>query len=122
MYVVAAQKKAAQLKEVVQAFSILLDPKDIMSRCTFCGGHFMARALQLDELPPECSVPVGIKDFHDEFWVCALCAKVFWRGQQYQSSVWNLTARCQELRMSALVPSDGDGDGAGAGGGQHGIN
>jgi uncharacterized protein with PIN domain len=121
VYVVAADKKAAQLREVIQAFRILLDPKNIMSRCTFCGGHFMAHTLRLDELPTVCSVPVGMKDLHDEFWVCAMCAKVFWRGQQYQSAVQNLTARCQDLCMLTIVPSDRNGDESGGGGGQHEI-
>ena len=99
VYLVSAVKKAEQLAEVVSAFQIPLDAADIMTRCTFCGGEFLPGTRTFQELPEASEVRVRpeVQAYHNEFWVCSLCSKVFWKGDQFKSAVRNLTARCREL-------------------------
>ena len=97
VYLVHESKKREQLTEVVKAFGIVLNADDIMSRCTYCGGTFLDAPLRFDELPPQSSVPTGVRELHDEFWVCSVCSKVFWQGGQYDNAVAQLTQRCVRL-------------------------
>ena len=98
VYLVRAGAKKEQLAEVVESFQVRLDAKKIMTRCTHCGGDFLDRALTFDELPAGCSVPEGVKDAHDSFFVCRRCSKAFWQGGQYASAVTSLTSRCHTLQ------------------------
>jgi uncharacterized protein with PIN domain len=97
VYLVAAPKKKDQLTEVIREFGITLDASKIMSRCTYCGGDFLDRPLAFAELPPECSVPEGVHENYNSFYVCSCCKKVFWQGGQYDHALQQLTKRCQGL-------------------------
>ena len=96
-YLVRAKDKRAQLREVLSTFGVQLDPAQIMSRCTFCGGTFGERTMTFAELPAACTVPEAVRGLHDEFWVCTGCRKVFWQGEQYESAMRNLSNRCRRL-------------------------
>lgn len=109
-YLVRASAKKEQLAEVVAAFDIVLREEDIMSRCTHCGGDFLDRPLPFDELPPGCSVPAGVKEAVDAFWVCRRCCKAFWQGGQYASAVRSLTQRCR--RLGGVVSDSGSAGGS----------
>jgi uncharacterized protein len=103
VYLVQAKSKREQFEEVVRMFRIELHPEQIMSRCTFCGGTFGGSTVRFEDLPVECTVPEAVKELHSEFWVCTGCQKVFWQGDQYKSSMQNLTQRCQLLNLSKSV-------------------
>lgn len=109
VYLVHAIKKKDQLGEVVAKFAIVLDTRDIMSRCTHCGGSFLPRPLRFAELPPECSVPEGVHNKFDEFWVCGVCKKAFWQGGQYDHAVQQLTKRCVALGGASAARKSGEG-------------
>jgi hypothetical protein len=100
VYIVRAKDKRAQFEEVVRTFSVDLDPEQIMSRCTYCGGTFGVSTVRFEDLPSECTVPEGVRELHDEFWVCTGCGKVFWQGEHYKNALQNLTKRCQLLNLS----------------------
>jgi len=57
----------------------------------------MDRTYNVHELPEGCSVPVGVQQVHDKFWVCSKCSKVFWQGTQYESAMEHLSARLNHL-------------------------
>jgi uncharacterized protein with PIN domain len=92
-YLVKSQRKQDQLAEVVKAFAIELNADEIMSRCTACGGALMDSIFSLDTLPAGCTVPEGTARVHDRFWVCSVCRKCFWQGDQYTHALTSLTKR-----------------------------
>ena len=49
-------------------------------RCGKCNGEFIPEARGPQELPQGHGVPEGIRAHHEEFWVCAQCQAVYWKG------------------------------------------
>lgn len=108
VYLLKGINKKAQFAEVVRAFSLSLKPDSIMSRCNECGGSLVDKIFKADELPAghmRDNIPAGVKAEYDEFWVCSVCAKIFWQGNQYQSAVEHLTQRIEAL----MQPAGADG-------------
>jgi len=70
-----------QLAAVIRAFH--LGGADALSRCSVCNGN-------LEAVPPETvrdRIPEGVLSLQTEFWRCASCAKVYWKGSHYRQMV-----------------------------------
>lgn len=100
VYLLKGINKKSQFVEVVKAFVLDLSPDSIMSRCNECGGSLVDRIFRADELPAghiRDNIPAGVIDEYDEYWVCAVCSKIFWQGKQYHAAVEHLTQRIDSI-------------------------
>ena len=112
---VETNEKRGQLAEVVQALDIQLSPRDIMSRCTACGGALIDRPFAFEELPA-ASIETftkqgtldGLREAVSKFWVCARCSKAFWKGGQYANAMRQLTARCEQMGEAMRISGRAD--------------
>ena len=66
-----------RLASVAKKYGLLLDP--VMARCTVCGGRLIEASR--DEVSED--VPQSSLEVYDEFWRCAGCGKVYWRGSHW---------------------------------------
>jgi uncharacterized protein with PIN domain len=109
VYLLKGINKKAQFTEVVKAFALNLERGSIMSRCNECGGSLVDKTFAADELPAgdiKESIPAGVLDQYDEFWICSVCSKIFWQGKQYHSAIEHLTRRIEHMMQpSATSPS-----------------
>jgi uncharacterized protein with PIN domain len=72
------QKYPDQIKEVLLAFSGLLNLESVFTRCTICN-------VPLNEVDPPSlpQVPADVYEREKRFWRCPSCGKFFWRGSHY---------------------------------------
>jgi uncharacterized protein with PIN domain len=104
VYLLKGIDKKTQFTEVVKAFMLNLDRDSIMSRCNECGGGLVDKIFTADELRAgdiKDSIPAGVLNQHDEYWVCSVCSKVFWQGKQYHSAIEHLTQRIDYIMKPA---------------------
>ncbi|MCG7844900.1 MAG: Mut7-C RNAse domain-containing protein [Methanomassiliicoccales archaeon] len=69
----------AQLETVVAMFDLRLDQEP--RRCTACNGKL--RSVERSSVKGE--VREGTWNGHQEFWRCADCGKVYWRGAHWKN-------------------------------------
>lgn len=65
-----------QVQVLVRRGALRLDPARFFSRCTRCNGG-------LEKETPAAvrgSVPPAVFDQHEEFWRCASCGHIYWKG------------------------------------------
>ncbi|GAB4821276.1 hypothetical protein N2152v2_008322 [Parachlorella kessleri] len=98
-YLVRAETKQAQLQEVLRVFNLTVDEDGLLSRCGKCNGKFIPEARGPQELPQGHGVPEGIRAHHEEFWVCAQCQAVYWKGNQYGHAMERLSGMLASLNM-----------------------
>ena len=87
-----------QLQEIVDTFDLARQARPF-SRCLECNGPIrpIGKAAVAERLEPE------IRAQFEQFWHCAGCGRVYWRGSHYQ-------ALLGRLRAAGAVPErDGDG-------------
>ncbi len=77
LFVALGLSPLEQLARVMGRLELPLRP----SRCMSCGGRL--RPTPLAEVAGE--VPAGAREAYEEFFRCAGCGKVFWRGTHWQS-------------------------------------
>lgn len=78
-YYIRARQPHAQLLEILARFD-LFDARRPFTRCLHCNGlvHPVAKA-QIDQhLLPRT------RTYYDEFWQCADCGKIYWKGSHYK--------------------------------------
>lgn len=73
-----SQSDEAALREVVAAFGLRLNPE--ASRCPKCNGAL--RVASQEEV--EARVPERTRSRVTEYWVCATCGGVYWRGSHWE--------------------------------------
>lgn len=52
-----------------------------ISRCPLCNGEL----LQIDKRYVKKRVPLGTYQKHKEFWICAKCGKIYWKGSHWSN-------------------------------------
>ena len=91
---IASDDLDTQVLQVLKQFDL---PGDIaMTRCSVCNGT-------LREVPkPDVrgKVPDGVYERQEEFWGCAECGHLYWRGSHWSS----MGARLREIRAKAGNP------------------
>ncbi len=76
-----------QLREVVERFS--LDTRSgLWTRCTLCNGVIE----RVDKRQVEAVVKPRVFEVYDEFFRCAGCQHIYWRGSHVERIVRNLEA------------------------------
>ncbi len=76
-----------QLREVVERFS--LDTRlGLWTRCTLCNGAIE----KVDKQEVEAEVKPRVFQLYDEFFRCAVCRHVYWRGSHVERILRNLDA------------------------------
>jgi len=68
-----------QLVAVTERFS--LDIKGRMTRCSACNGELLPQ--EREEI--RADVPEGTWTTYQEFWRCAACGKIYWRGAHWKN-------------------------------------
>jgi uncharacterized protein with PIN domain len=81
-YWVRATAPRDQLREVVQRFDLQQQARPF-TRCLSCNGLLQSAT----PYKVKNEVPENAAHFHAEFWRCAACGKVYWRGSHYQRMV-----------------------------------
>lgn len=78
-YWLRSQHTEAQLAEVSRRFG-LAEQMRPFTRCLVCNGEFVPVSKQqvLDQLPPKTRL------YFEEFYQCATCARVYWKGSHYE--------------------------------------
>lgn len=66
-----------QLEQVVSAYRLNSDRP--MTRCTVCNGEL--EAVGADEVAGK--VPERVLELRDEFFICPMCGKVYWKGTHW---------------------------------------
>ncbi len=77
-YLVRSPHVGEQVPEVIRRFDLVtrIEP---FSRCTQCNG--LIRAVAKAEV--EEALPAKTREFYHEFYRCALCSKVYWKGTHF---------------------------------------
>jgi len=77
-YYIRKQSAEEQLKEVVNRFHLEAEIKPF-SRCMECNTilHAVDKEIISDRLPEK------VKLYHDTFYICSRCNKVYWKGSHY---------------------------------------
>jgi len=70
-----------QLWSIAREFKLRLDVNPERSFCPKCGGKI--REAKKDEVVG--LVPPSTLERYDEFWICASCGKVYWKGAMWRS-------------------------------------
>ena len=88
-YLVQAQKKENQLKEVIERFAITKCKP--FSRCLIDNTPLkkVSKEEVLDRLPPK------VKKYYNDFWICPKCQRVYWRGTHYERMRQYLRKICE---------------------------
>ncbi|MGM0567587.1 MAG: Mut7-C RNAse domain-containing protein [Elusimicrobiota bacterium] len=76
LYQVRSNKYKDQLKEVIEEFRILVRPEDLFKRCCECNGETVK--VRKEEIRQQ--VPEYVYINHCDFYKCAGCGRVFWKG------------------------------------------
>ena len=84
-YLVRSKGKQRQMHEVTQAFGMVVDEGDIMSRCSKCNGEFLL--LAPGEAEGRVDDEVYLRYPERDYWACDSCGQVFWQGGQYHRGV-----------------------------------
>jgi uncharacterized protein len=80
-----SENPSEQLREVVMRFG--LDTRSgLFTRCTLCNG--VIRKVEKAEI--ESRVPSKVFAVYDEFFLCAECRHVYWRGSHVERVLKNL--------------------------------
>jgi len=77
-YFVRRNTAEEQLKEVVNRFNLKAEVKPF-SRCMECNTSFNA----VDEEIISDRLPEKVKLYHDTFYICRSCNKIYWKGSHY---------------------------------------
>ncbi len=78
-YWLRSQHANEQLEEVMRRFG-LKDQAQPFKRCLTCNGNILQveKDLVLERLPPKTKL------YFDEFYQCACCDRVYWKGSHYE--------------------------------------
>ncbi len=65
-----------QLRQVIDEFSIDVDPEKIFTRCTECNTMLVA----FDKKKVKGRVPAFVFETQNKFSICRECQKIYWKG------------------------------------------
>lgn len=68
-----------QLKELIERFDLKDQVKEF-SRCLECNNILQ----KIDKEKIEKRLPPKVKEWHNEFYYCSNCDKIFWKGSHYE--------------------------------------
>ncbi len=77
-YLVRGNDLWSQLREICDHFGI--QPRVVLKRCPVCNGE----VVPVEKSSVEGEVPRYTFLTHDQFWRCANCGKIYWRGTHIQ--------------------------------------
>ncbi len=87
VFSVQSDSPPEQLKEVVKKFG--LDTRSgLWTRCTLCNGAIVA----IEKREVESQVPPKVFEVYEEFYRCAACGHIYWRGSHVERTLKNLAA------------------------------
>ena len=77
-YWIRSSKTDEQIIEVIKRFDLKEEIKEL-SRCLLCNSLLrkISKEKVIDRLPRK------VKEFHNEFYYCKNCDKIFWKGSHY---------------------------------------
>jgi len=77
-YWIRSSKTDEQIIEVIKRFDLKEEIKEL-SRCLLCNSLLrkISKEKVIDRLPRK------VKEFHNEFYYCMNCNKIFWKGSHY---------------------------------------
>ncbi len=81
---IESQNHIEQTKQFVSLFHP--DPEKLFSRCTKCNG-----ILQETKVTPELSLPPRVMARFETVFKCAVCGKMFWKGDHYHKIMQRLS-------------------------------
>ena len=78
-YCIRSTQTRQQLKEVIQRFDLIHNISPL-KRCLKCNGTLepVEKKKILDQLEPKTKI------YYDQFFICTVCNKVYWKGSHYQ--------------------------------------
>ncbi|KAL6770017.1 hypothetical protein ACKKBG_A33275 [Auxenochlorella protothecoides x Auxenochlorella symbiontica] len=100
VYWVRADDRKLQAEEVIQAFKLDLARQSLLSRCAKCNGSFLPDPVGPADVE-SLQVPEGVLLRQKEFWVCAKCRSVYWKGSQYEAAISRLTQMTTRLSLNS---------------------
>jgi uncharacterized protein with PIN domain len=81
--------------------NVELDPGK--SRCAKCNGT----TKKVDACQISGEVPPKVKEYHQDFWACTKCGKIYWMGRHWE----NIEKEINDLNRKLCEESDDDGAG-----------
>lgn len=96
---VLPQLPGMELLCVVQMFLQPTGPPD-PCRCAKCNGSFLPDPVGPADVE-SLQVPEGVLLRQKEFWVCAKCRSVYWKGSQYEAAISRLTQMTTRLSLNS---------------------
>ena len=100
LYLVRAEDKKSQLREIISQFSLSVHRGELLSRCPQCNGTFGDIPVSCAELPDPDAVPAGVLNSVKQFFVCNQCNAVYWKGNQYHRAMERLELEFSKLHTS----------------------
>ena len=80
-FLVSGNDVVSQLAEISKLGGQKVEIDLENSRCPVCNGPL--RTAEPREV--EGSVPAAVAKYHNQFWVCTVCAKAYWRGGHWKN-------------------------------------
>ncbi len=84
LILLASDSFREQLAQIIGTLNLAVDENKLFSRCVHCNA--MVKPAKKDEVKGK--VPPFIYDTHNDFSVCPVCQRIYWKG-----SHWNLMKR-----------------------------
>jgi len=85
-FLISGEKEEDRLRSFSAQLKLPLEVNTVLSRCPKCDGVLRTAG------PTEIArVPSGTLRHYSEFWVCASCGKMYWKGRHWKNI--NITLR-----------------------------
>jgi uncharacterized protein with PIN domain len=94
---VKGRSRVEQLADLAKCVNIKLEIDTSLSRCPLCNSplHNVSRDAVLEK------VPSGTLKHHEDFWLCSMCGKVYWRGKHW-TKIMDTLNKANELLEHTL--------------------
>ncbi len=78
-YWIRSERTEQQVKEVIKRFDLKNDIHEFL-RCLECNN--ILKPAEKGDI--EKRLPPKVKDWHNEFWYCSSCDRIYWRGAHFE--------------------------------------
>ena len=78
-YWIRSEGTEPQVKEVINRFDLKNNIREFL-RCLECNSILVP----VEKSKIEERIPLKVKEWHNEFWYCSRCDKIYWKGTHFE--------------------------------------
>ena len=94
-FYVTGKDEPEKLAKITQHFNIKLEIDINSSRCPKCGSSITS----IEKKDVSTQVPKGSLMYHNSFWVCTGCGKIYWQGKHWEK-INEMLTQVKELQIT----------------------